>query len=109
MVQGSKRGGRLLKCVVNGQTVVCGLVDGRPFAFDSTCPHEGGPPEKGMLAGERIQCSWHSYEFGVFSGGVTKIPYSAAYGKWRETRRMRIFGTRLDEGEIFVEMGTTRE
>ena len=91
----------LRKFAVNGEEVVCGVVEGRPFAFASTCPHKGGPLDQGeLLAPNRIRCPWHGYEFDVFDGEVLYNPYPPKYGKWRDTGRLKVF--RAEERDGFV-------
>ena len=94
----------LTKYTIDGLSVVCGVIDERPFAFDSACPHKGGPLEDGELIGNRIKCPWHGYEFDVFTGRVTLIPYSSRYGRWRETGNLRVYRTKVSDGALYVEL-----
>lgn len=87
-----------------GGMIVCGVARGAPFAFDSTCPHKGGPLQKGELIDGRIRCPWHRYEFDVFTGRVTSIPYPAKYGRWRETGDLRLYPVKVSDGFIYVEV-----
>jgi nitrite reductase/ring-hydroxylating ferredoxin subunit len=95
---------RLTKASVEGQTVVCGIVGGRAFAFDSSCPHKGGPLEKGELIGDSVKCPWHGYEFDVFTGKAASIPYPPKYGKWRETGDLRLRRAKVLEGALYVDV-----
>jgi nitrite reductase/ring-hydroxylating ferredoxin subunit len=81
-------GGRL---VVDVGPTTLGIfrVDGRLYAYENTCPHQGGPVCQGtMLPGvvevltdanvstgfkfnegdPRIVCPWHGYEFNITTG-----------------------------------------
>ncbi len=43
-------------------------VEGRFFALDGICPHQGGPLGKGSLAGCIVTCPWHGFQFDVTTG-----------------------------------------
>ncbi len=43
-------------------------IDGRLVAYDTRCPHLGGPLEAGQLVGCEVACPWHGYRFDVRSG-----------------------------------------
>jgi nitrite reductase/ring-hydroxylating ferredoxin subunit len=81
-------GGRLV-VDVGDRTVGIFRVKGRLYAYDNTCPHQGGPVcQGGMLPGvvevlndanvstgfafdetdPRIVCPWHGYEFNIVTG-----------------------------------------
>lgn len=45
--------------------------DGRPFALDNRCPHEGYPLAQGELKGTALTCCWHNWKFDVSSGACT--------------------------------------
>jgi nitrite reductase/ring-hydroxylating ferredoxin subunit len=38
-------------------------VDGRLYAINDVCPHEGGPLSEGMLDGTQLTCPWHGWSF----------------------------------------------
>ena len=80
--------GRLVVDVA-GQTVGIFRVKGRLYAYENTCPHQGGPVCQGLVIPAvrelvnndnvstgyafdedemRIVCPWHGYEFGIESG-----------------------------------------
>lgn len=43
-------------------------VDGRFYALDGICPHQGGPLARGRLCGSLVSCPWHGWQFDVASG-----------------------------------------
>ena len=59
---------------VGGRRIACFNVDGRIFAIDDACPHDGGPLSEGALAGTTITCPWHEAEFDVTCGKVLCSP-----------------------------------
>jgi len=74
------------------------------FAFDSRCPHKGGPLQEGILKGLTIKCPWHGYEFNILSGEPTRIPFSAAYGNWRKTGNLSLHKVRIMSEVVFVDI-----
>lgn len=95
---------RFLKVSLNGSSAVVGFASGRVFAFDSKCPHKGGPLDQGELTGHVVKCPWHSYEFNVFSGEVVTIPYPLKYGVWRDTGSLRLYPAKVVQGEVYLDI-----
>jgi ferredoxin-NADP reductase/nitrite reductase/ring-hydroxylating ferredoxin subunit len=74
--------GNLLKVEsAAGKSIVLTMVDGKVYAIDAVCSHEGGPLEDGTLEGYEIECPWHGSKFDVRTGEVknppAEIPQSA--------------------------------
>lgn len=80
---------------INGRIVVYGKFRGNYFAFDSRCPHKGGPLQQGKLIDGKVKCPWHGYTFDVFTGKHGRIPYPKRYGRWRETGNLKVYKTRI--------------
>jgi nitrite reductase/ring-hydroxylating ferredoxin subunit len=89
---------------VKGLSIVFGVSNDRPFAFDSSCPHKGGPLEQGELLRDRIRCPWHKYEFDLVTGKVSSIPFPPKYGKWRETGDLHLYRAKLVDGGFYIEL-----
>jgi nitrite reductase/ring-hydroxylating ferredoxin subunit len=51
--------GSLLKVEPKGKLIVLSLVNGKVYAMDAVCSHEGGPLEEGTLEGYNLTCPWH--------------------------------------------------
>ena len=66
--------GRLLKVEHNGKQIVLSMINGKIYAMDSVCSHEGGPLEEGTIDGYEIECPWHGSRFDVRTGEVTNPP-----------------------------------
>ena len=105
-------GGRLV-VDVGGITVGIFRVDGQLYAYENTCPHQGGPVCQGLLIpgvvevlnerqestgfafderDPRIVCPWHGYEFGIKTGCHPASP----------AIRLRAVPVREENGEIHV-------
>src|SRR5439155_4884687 len=66
--------GSLLKVEYAGNAVVLSMVNGKVYAIDAVCSHEGGPLEDGKLEGYVIECPWHGSKFDVRTGEVKNPP-----------------------------------
>ncbi|HTV75142.1 MAG TPA: Rieske 2Fe-2S domain-containing protein [Candidatus Acidoferrales bacterium] len=51
-------------------------VDGRIYAVEDTCPHQGGPLHEGWVANGCVTCPWHAWTFALDSGKMTLGDYA---------------------------------
>jgi ferredoxin-NADP reductase/nitrite reductase/ring-hydroxylating ferredoxin subunit len=58
---------------VNGQNICLANIDGKYFAINNICSHEGGPLADGRLEGYEVECPWHQSKFDMRNGQV-KVP-----------------------------------
>ena len=63
--------GSLLKVEPEGKPIVLSLVNGKVYAMDAVCSHEGGPLEEGTLEGYSLTCPWHYAIFDVRNAKVS--------------------------------------
>ena len=63
--------GNLLKVEVRGKELVLSMVDGKIFAIENECTHQGGPLNEGELKGYGLKCPWHYAVFDVRNGKVS--------------------------------------
>jgi nitrite reductase/ring-hydroxylating ferredoxin subunit len=59
--------GKLVKVEINDKSIVLSKVNGKFYAMDSVCSHEGGPLEEGELEGNTLICPWHQGKFDIRS------------------------------------------
>jgi nitrite reductase/ring-hydroxylating ferredoxin subunit len=52
----------------NGQELALCNVDGKFFALDNLCPHQGAPLGEGYLSEDILTCPWHGWQFHVCTG-----------------------------------------
>ena len=57
--------GKLLRTDIDGKSIVIGMVNGKLYAMDSVCSHEGGPLEDGSLEAYNLTCPWHQGIFDI--------------------------------------------
>lgn len=67
---------------VAGRKLALFNVNGRIFAIDDTCPHDGASLAEGALDGTTITCPWHSAEFDVTCGKVLSPPAAENVGSY---------------------------
>jgi ferredoxin-NADP reductase/nitrite reductase/ring-hydroxylating ferredoxin subunit len=63
--------GDLLKVEPGGIPIVLAKVEGKIYAIDAVCTHEGGPLDEGELSGHNLTCPWHNAVFDVRNGKVS--------------------------------------
>jgi nitrite reductase/ring-hydroxylating ferredoxin subunit len=63
--------GNMLKVEANGKQIVLSMVEGKVYAIDEICTHEGGPLDEGELNGYDLKCPWHYAVFDVRDGKVS--------------------------------------
>jgi nitrite reductase (NADH) small subunit len=51
-------------------------VDGRIYAVENTCPHQGGPLSEGWVAKGCVTCPWHAWTFKLDTGKMTLGDYA---------------------------------
>jgi nitrite reductase/ring-hydroxylating ferredoxin subunit len=69
-------------------------VDGRFYALDGICPHQGGPLGKGELCGAIVTCPWHGFQFDVTTG----------QHQTSKTLVHPTFPVKVEAGDVFVEV-----
>ncbi len=68
-------------------------VDGRYYAIDDVCTHDGGPLDQGELDGEEIECPRHGARFDVTTGHATCMPAVVP---------VKTYDVRVEGGEVQV-------
>jgi ferredoxin-NADP reductase/nitrite reductase/ring-hydroxylating ferredoxin subunit len=59
---------------INDQNICLANIDGKYFAINNICSHEGGPLADGKLEGYEVECPWHQSRFDIRSGQVKAPP-----------------------------------
>ena len=68
-------------------------VNGRYYAIDDVCTHDGGPLDQGELDGEEIECPRHGARFDVTTGRATCMPAVVP---------VKTYDVRVEGGEVQV-------
>lgn len=78
----------------DGREIAVFRVGDRVYAFDNTCPHQGGPLSEGMIDGTQVICPWHAWVFDMASGQCPVAPQM----------KIDTFPTRVENGDVFVDV-----
>src|ERR1043166_3109261 len=85
--------GGLLKVEADDEAIVFSMINGRIYAMDAVCSHEGGPLADGTLEGYEVECPWHGSKFDVRPGEVTN-PHADT--------SQSIYEVKVDDNNILV-------
>jgi len=70
-------------------------VEGKYYAIDDVCTHDGGPLDQGELDGDEIECPRHGARFDVTTGRATCMP---------AIMPVKTYGVRIEGGEVQVDV-----
>ncbi|MBD3162849.1 MAG: Rieske 2Fe-2S domain-containing protein [Candidatus Eisenbacteria bacterium] len=68
-------------------------VEGKFYAIEDVCTHDGSPFQTRRLLGSVIECPRHGARFDVTTGEVRRMPAIAP---------VRTFPTKVEDGEVYV-------
>jgi 3-phenylpropionate/trans-cinnamate dioxygenase ferredoxin subunit len=80
---------------LEGRFVVIFHVEGKFFALDDCCTHDGGPLGEGELEGFAVVCPRHGAKFDIRDGRVLSMP---------ATRDTPAHQVKVDAGEVYVKL-----
>ena len=76
---------------IDGRQIVLFNIEGRFYAIDDACPHQGAALSEGELEGASVICPWHGACFDLATGVATRFPLA---------ERVSTYEVRLDGGAI---------
>ena len=86
------RDGRGRQIVIDGVKVAVFRRGERFHAFTDACPHMGASLADGRLVGNRVECHWHHWTYGLDDGRSDA----------REWACIAIYETRVEDGELLI-------
>lgn len=86
--------GQGIEVVAGDRLLALFHVDGKWYALDGVCPHQGGPLGKGALEGTVVSCPWHGWQFDV-TDGCHQI---------RASLKQPTFAVRIEGDDVLVEI-----
>lgn len=57
---------------VNGKMLVVLMYQGKVYALDARCTHEGGPLQDGSIDGHELICPWHAGAYDIPTGKASE-------------------------------------
>jgi metal-sulfur cluster biosynthetic enzyme/nitrite reductase/ring-hydroxylating ferredoxin subunit len=82
---------------VDGDVVALFHVEGRFYAIDDVCTHDGGPLVDGELTGYKIACPRHGAKFDIRTGAALSMP---------AVRPTRSHLVKVEDGVVWVALGS---
>ena len=79
---------------VDGILVVLVNLDGRLYAIEDVCTHDGGPLGEGKLDGCELICPRHGARFDVRTGAATRMP---------AIEPAPTYAVRVEDGDVLIE------
>jgi 3-phenylpropionate/trans-cinnamate dioxygenase ferredoxin subunit len=86
--------GTTLRVEVGGEAVLLCNAEGRIYAIEDVCSHDGGELDQGTLDGCRIECPRHGAYFDVTTGAALTFP---------AVLPIRTFAVRVEGDRIFID------
>lgn len=80
---------------VEGEMVALFHADGRFYALDDVCTHDGGPLADGELRGHTISCPRHGAKFDIRTGAALTMP---------AVRPTRAHDVKVEDGGVWVRL-----
>ena len=80
---------------VDGDPVALFHIDGRLYAIDDVCTHDGGPLVDGELSDHTIACPRHGAKFDIRTGAALSMP---------AIRATRAYDVKLEYGGVFLRL-----
>lgn len=88
---------------VDGNDITVLKKDERYFAFDSKCPHKGGPLFLcSILSDDRIMCPSHHIIFNLNNGEVLENPIPKSMGDYRNCKNLKTYEVKLNGEELEI-------
>lgn len=79
----------------DGRAIALFRVEGRCYATQNACPHQGGPLGEGKMKDHVVTCPWHGWTWDVRTGANQRNP---------KLRKLECFAVEVEGGEVFIEL-----
>ncbi len=60
--------GKAIEAIIEGNILAIVQIDGKIYAIDGICAHQGGPLAKGEVSGCILTCPWHGWQYDLPTG-----------------------------------------
>jgi 3-phenylpropionate/trans-cinnamate dioxygenase ferredoxin subunit len=88
--------GKITLHEVDGKRIALCNVNGRFYAIDDVCTHDGGPLDQGELEGNLVECPRHGAKFDVTTGRPVVLP---------AVRPVKTYPVTVEGDEVKVDVG----
>lgn len=84
-----------VRVIVDGVEVLLCNCEGRIYAVEDVCTHDGGPLDQGELEGCRIICPRHGANFDVRTGEALTLP---------AVLPLPVYKVRIENDDVYVDV-----
>ncbi len=77
----------------NGTAIALFNINGKFYAIDNVCKHQGGPLGEGFLDGNIVSCPWHGWMYDVTTGQGMTMPV-----------QQKTFKVKIEGNDVLVEI-----
>ncbi len=78
-----------------GDKVICvANVEGTISAMDNVCLHRGGPLGQGVVAGGKVICPWHGWEWDARTGAAAHNPAT----------KVVVYSLKIENGDVLIKL-----
>jgi 3-phenylpropionate/trans-cinnamate dioxygenase ferredoxin subunit len=88
--------GRINVYEVDGVRVALCNVNGKFYAIDDVCTHDGGPLDQGVLEDNLVECPRHGAKFDVTDGRAVVLP---------AVRPVRTYPVQVQGDDVQIDVG----
>jgi 3-phenylpropionate/trans-cinnamate dioxygenase ferredoxin subunit len=81
---------------VDGKSIALAKYDGRIYAVDDVCTHDGGDLGGGDVVDGQVQCPRHGARFDLKTGEATQMPAVIGIGTYE---------VKIEDGDVMVDLG----
>jgi len=85
--------GKTKSFMINARSICMAKEEGKIYAFDNICTHDGGLLGEGVIYDRQIECPRHGARFDIATGQATQMP--AVVG-------IQTYEVQIEDGEILV-------
>jgi 3-phenylpropionate/trans-cinnamate dioxygenase ferredoxin subunit len=85
--------GKVKTIELKGQPIAIARYQGKIYAVDNICTHDGGHLGEGNVIQGQIQCPRHGARFNLATGLVTRMP--AVFG-------INTYEVKIEDGQVYV-------
>ena len=83
------------KIEVDGEAIIVGMVDGKPYAMEGRCSHMGFDLSRGTKQGNVVRCKMHGAEFDIRTGEVLRN---------LQAKKLKTYPVTVEGGQVFIEV-----
>ena len=81
---------------IDGKRIALCNVNGRFYAIDDVCTHDGGPLDQGELEGNLVECPRHGAKFDVTNGRAVVLP---------AVQPVKTYKVEINGDDVLVDLG----